>query len=74
MGPGGMRGRARGSNPEVEVDCAVVLIISWDVTAPPLGVTAAGVGRHVTPFGKRLLGQLRATGWLKPLMGDTVTL
>jgi len=69
-----MRGRARGSNPEVEVDCAVVLIVSWDVTAPPLGVTAAGLTIHDAPCGKKLLGQLRATGWLKPLMGDTVTL
>jgi hypothetical protein len=68
-----MRGRARGSNPEVEVDCAVVLTVSEDMTAPPLGITDEGWKIHDTPCGKRLLGQLRFTGWLKPLMGDAVT-
>jgi hypothetical protein len=28
---------------------------------------------HDAPFGKELLRQLRATGWLKLLMGETVT-
>jgi len=68
-----MRGRARGSNPEVEVDCAVVLTNNREVKAPPMGVTPAGLKTHDTPCGKVLLGQLRSTGWLKPLMGDTVT-
>ena len=75
IGPGGIRGRARGSNPEVEVDCAVVLTVSWEVTAPPLGVSAAGEKIHDTPCGnEELLGQLRTTGSLKLLMGETVTL
>ena len=73
IGPGGMRGRARGSNPEFEVDCCVVVTVSKDGKAPPLGVTEAGLKIHDTPCGKRLLGQLRFTVWLKPLMGDEVT-
>jgi hypothetical protein len=69
-----MRGRPFGTNPEVDVDCAVVLTVSWELTAPPLGVSAAGEKTHETPCGnKELLGQLRTTGWLKPLVGVTVT-
>src|SRR5208337_2124610 len=73
IGPGGMRGRARGTRPDTAVDCAVVLTVIADVTAPPLGVTAEGLKIHDAPCGKRLLGQLRTTGWLKPLTGVTVT-
>src|SRR5271157_1631377 len=72
IGPGGMRVRARGTRPDTVVDCAVVLTVNWELNAPPLGVTDAGLARQVTPCGKLLLGQLSATGWLKPLMGDTV--
>ncbi len=73
-GAGGIRGRARGANPEVEVDCSVVLTVSAELKAAPLGFSAAGLKIHDTPFGnKELLGQLRATDWLKLLMGDTVT-
>jgi hypothetical protein len=74
IGPGGIRGRLLGTNPEVEVDCAVVFTVTWEVTAPTLGVSAAGEKIHDTPCGnKELAGQLRTTGWLKLLMGDTVT-
>jgi len=72
IGPGGVRGRARGTRLDTVVDCAVVLTVTWDVKAPGLGVTDAGLAIHPTPFGKRLLGQVRTTGWLKPWMGDTV--
>ena len=67
-----MRGGACGNNLEVEVDCAVVLTVIWELAAPGLGVTDEGVGTHDTPCGNLLLGQLRATGWLKPLIGETV--
>jgi hypothetical protein len=74
LGPGGIGGGAFGTNLEVEVDCAVVVTLSWEVTAPPLGVTAAGENMHDTPCGnKEALGQLKATGWLKLLTGATVT-
>jgi hypothetical protein len=71
-----MRGRARGSAfDDVEVDCAVVLTVSCELTAPLFkGVNDAGLARHNAPFGKLLLRQLIDTGWLKLLMGDTVTL
>lgn len=73
-GGGGTRGWGCGTTSAVvEVDCAVVLTESWELTAPPWGVKAAGVGRHNAPFGKEVLRQLRATGRLKPLMGDTET-
>src|SRR5208337_1882291 len=72
-GGGGIRGRVRGINPAVvEVDCAVVLTVSTELTAPPFeGVNAAGLARHNAPLGK--VPQLMDTAWLKLLMGDTVT-
>ena len=68
----------RGSTcPVVDVDCAVVLTVSWELTAAPFwGVNEAGLARHKTPFGRgwnAVLRQLIVTGWLKLLTGDTVT-
>jgi len=71
---GGMRGPARGSTcPVVDVDCAVVLTVSCELTAPPFrGVREAGLARHNVPCG-RGLRQLIVTAWLKLFTGETVT-
>ena len=75
---GGMRGAARGSTcPVVDVDCAVVLTVSCELTAPPFeGVREAGLARHNVPCGRARPGTLRqliVTACLKLLIGDIVT-
>jgi len=60
----------------LEVDCGVVVSVSTELTAPPLGVKEAGLARQFVPFGKGdwvVLRQLIITAWVKLLTGETVT-